>query len=219
MKKKVNEIEKYNSKCEKVDRVLSIIALSSLLTSVSLSVFGVIDNQTKKELSKSPITPEVSSSALSENVNLTNDEKAMDENIFTMPVIPEQESLQGGLEQNINDTEIIVPNVEYEEVRIKVTINHVYELPTGFILKKDAMGKLIGVKTLNKVVGHEDYVKQFYPEEEGYKILDHGAYYEIRITPVEMISYSVPEGYDLIETETGYYGVKYIAKPITKTLS
>ena len=206
MKKRVNEIEKYEFKNKTAERFYQIIAISALLSAVGLTLYSLHLDKEKNQ--NDSIDEDIFTEEISLNSDSDFEEDSMLETgIMDKTLFPEQ----------IENSDYFV---EYKEIRVEAVTNHVYEVPTGFKLRKNAKGQYVGTRKLNKITGCEDYIYQTYQETEGYKIIDHGAYFEILTNPKEYISYSIPEGYDLIEAEDGkYYGVKIVATPITKKLS
>lgn len=225
MKKRVNEIEKYEFKNKTAERFYQIIAISALLSAVGLTLYSLHLDKEKNQndiIDEDIFTEEISLNSNSDFENESLSEE--NENEITDGLSLEEDSM---LDTGITDKTLFsktIENsdyfVEYKEIRVEAVTNHVYEVPTGFKLRKNAKGQYVGTRKLNKITGCEDYIYQTYQETEGYKIIDHGAYFEILTNPKEYISYSIPEGYDLIEAEDGkYYGVKIVATPITKKLS
>ena len=215
--KKVVKIEDFSKEVSKTDKILSKIAIISLVVGLGLGSAGVV-NELSKDKSNKYITSEVSAVEKSDNSLSSVENSTNNINIFVP--INEYSNSRVFPKNSATSDESDDGIYEYEEVRVEAVINKVYELPTGFKMASKEDGTYYGYRTMPKIEGHEDYPNQYYSMEDGYTVIDCGSYFEIRTTPKELITYSVPEGFTLVEDGVGgYYGIKRVAKPITKKLS
>ena len=202
--KKVEYSEEYK-KDDRLIKILSFVAIGGLISSTVLG-YGFV-YLLDKNLNKDKETI------------LGNEKADSSEMDYTIPIhIFDTEEEEYNIESKIKEIDSD-DYIEYEEIRVKPSIKKQYEIPNGFELKVKEDGTVYGFRLMDKIDGSGDYITRFYPTEAGYSLIDRGSVVEVRIIPREIISYSVPEGFTLVEDESGIYAYGIISKPITKKLS